>query len=78
MRSIFPAEENPPELLPLNAADCAWLNPKEKEKASRVEAERLAVFNQSADSSTYRRRNSVRRPWTTSTCHAMHQLPGWN
>ena len=58
--------EKTPELLPLDAADCAWGRLKENNPGSRIEAQRLAVFNEAADLSTYRRKISVRTTRATA------------
>ena len=47
---IFFRHGETPELLPLDAADCAWGRLKENNQGSRIEARRLAVFNQSGRS----------------------------
>src|SRR5208282_452272 len=58
-------EKNQELLLPA-APDCAWVRAIAKDQRGRLDEERLAGFNQSADLSTYRRKNSVRTTRATS------------
>jgi hypothetical protein len=66
-RSYFSPQKKTPELLPLDAADCAWGRLNENNQGLRIETQRLAVFNQAADLSTHRRKISVRT--TRATAH---------
>src|SRR5271167_2972950 len=54
------------ELLLPAASDCAWVRAIAKDQRGRLDEEHLAEFNQSADLSTYRRKNSVRTTRATS------------
>ena len=69
-RSNFSATEKTSELLPLDAPDWAWGRLKENEQESSIEAQRLAVFNQPADQSTYRSKISVRTTRATAPTYA--------
>ena len=69
-RSNFSATEKTSELLPLDAPDWAWGRLKENEQESSIEAQRLAVFNQPADQSTYRSKISVRTTRATAVLDA--------
>ena len=67
IRLNFLSREKHPELLLPSASDCAWVRAIAKDQRRRLDGEPLAGFNQSADPSTYRRKNSVRTtratPW---------------
>src|SRR5450759_4333339 len=66
IRLNFLGQEKNQELLLPAASDCAWSRAIAKDRRGRLDEERLAGFNQSADPSTYRRRNSVRTPRATA------------
>src|ERR1700679_3521917 len=58
-------EKNQELLLPA-ASDCAWSGAIAKDQRGRLDEERLAEFNQSADRSTYRRKKTVRTTRATA------------
>src|SRR5271156_2435244 len=60
IRLNFLGQEKNQELLLPAASDCAWVRAIAKDQRGRLDEERLAEFNQSADCSTYRRKKSVR------------------
>src|SRR5271169_2156357 len=66
IRLNFLGQEKNQELLLPAASDCAWVRAIAKDQRGRLDEERLAEFNQSADLSTYRRKNSVRTTRATS------------
>jgi len=66
IRLTFLGQEKNQELLLPVASDCAWVRAIAKDQRGRLDEERLAGFNQSADPSTYRRKNSVRTTRATA------------
>jgi hypothetical protein len=66
IRLNFLGQEKKPELLLPSASDRAWVGAIAKDQRRRLDDERLAGFNQSADLSTHRRRNSVRTTQATA------------
>jgi YD repeat-containing protein len=62
----FLSREKEPELLLPSASDCACSELKQKNHRQRLDEERNAVFNQSADLSTYPRKISVRTTQATA------------
>jgi hypothetical protein len=66
IRLNFLGQEENQELLLPAASDCAWVRAIAKDQRGRLDEERLAGFNQSADPSTYRRKNSVRTTRATA------------
>src|SRR5450631_2613273 len=51
---------------------CAWSGAIAKDQRGRLDEERIAGFNQSADLSTYRRKYSVRTTRATAHCIFNH------
>src|SRR5260370_36621846 len=66
IRLNFLGQEQNQELLLPAASDRAWSGAIAKDQRGRLDEERLAGFNQSADPSTYRRKNSVRTTRATA------------
>jgi hypothetical protein len=66
IRLNFLGQEKHQELLLPAASDCAWSGAIAKDQRGRLDEERLAEFNQSADRSTYRRKKSVRTTRATA------------
>jgi hypothetical protein len=66
MRLNFLGQEKNQELLLPAASDCAWSEAIAKDQRGRLDEERLAAFNQSADRFAYRRKNSVRTTRATA------------
>src|ERR1035438_8426886 len=66
IRLNFLGQEKNQELLLPAASDCAWSGAIAKYQRRRLDEERLAGFNQSADPSTHRRKNSVRTTRATA------------
>src|SRR5208283_251419 len=66
IRLNFLGQEKSPELLLPSASDCAWVGAIAKDQRRRLDEEPLAGFNQSADLSTHRRKNSVRTTRATA------------
>ena len=66
VRLNFLGQEKNQELLLPAASDCAWSGAIAKDQRGKLDGERLAGFNQSADPSTYRRKNSVRTTRATA------------
>ena len=66
IRLRFSGQEKNQELLLPSASDCAWAGAIAKDQRGRLDDERLAGFNQSADLSTHRRKNSVRTTRATA------------
>jgi hypothetical protein len=62
----FLSYEKEPELLLPSASDRACSGAKAKKPRRRLDEKRNAVFNQSADLSTYPRKISVRTPRATA------------
>ena len=73
IRLNFLGQEKNQELLLPAASDCAWSGAIAKYQRRRLDEERLAGFNQSADPSTHRRKNSVRT--TRATAAFAEQQP---
>ena len=67
IRLNFLGQEKNQEFLLPAASDCAWSGAIAKDQRGRLDEERFAGFNRSADPSTYRRKNSVRT--TRATAH---------
>jgi hypothetical protein len=74
MRRNFLGQEKTTELLMPAASDRAWSGAIAKNQRRRLDEERLAGFNHSADPSTYRRKISVRT--TRATAHCSHDDSG--
>jgi hypothetical protein len=66
MRINFLGQDKNQELLLPLASDCASSGAIAKDQRQRLDEGRLAGFNQSADPSTYRRKNSVRTTRATA------------
>src|SRR5258708_39979942 len=66
IRLNFLGQEKNQELLLPAASDCAWSGAIAKDQRGRLDEERLAEFNQSADRSTYRKKKSVRTARATA------------
>jgi hypothetical protein len=69
IRSNFLGQEKNQELLLPAASDCAWSGAIAKIKEEDLTKNALAGFNQSADLSTYRSKNSVRTTRATANPH---------
>ena len=74
MRINFLSQEKKPELLLPSASDRAWVGAIAKDHRRRLDEESLAGFNQSADLSTYPRKNSVRTTRATALVCLRHQF----
>jgi hypothetical protein len=68
MRINFLGQEENPELLLPSASDRVWVGAIAEDRRPRLDDERLAGFNQSADLSTYPRKISVRASRATANC----------
>src|SRR6266702_2868092 len=66
MQPNFLGQRKKQELLLPAASDCAWSGAIAKDRRRRLDEERNAGFNQSADPSTYPRRISVRTTRATA------------
>jgi hypothetical protein len=66
MRIDFLSQEKNPRASDAFASDCACSGAKAKNQGRRLDEERNAVFNQSADLSTYPRKISVRTTRATA------------
>jgi hypothetical protein len=66
MRINFLGQEENPELLLPSASDRVWVGAIAEDRRPRLDDERLAGFNQSADLSTYPRKISVRTSRATA------------
>jgi hypothetical protein len=66
MQPNFRSQGKNQELLLPAASDCAWSGAIAKDRRQRLDEERLAGFNQSADLSTYPRKISVRTTRATA------------
>src|ERR1035438_10335518 len=69
IRLNFLGQEKNQELLLPAASDCAWDRAIAKDQRGRLDEERLAGFNQSADLSTYPRKSSVCTTRATADPH---------